>query len=556
MHHVPGLGWAKPQFQLGERTLCIPMSLHAAARGKIVNLMVQRGATSGVILLCGGRAKEAYDTDHEILFRQDSWFNYVFGVTEADCYGAIDIGTGKATLFIPRLPAEYQVIMGSIHPPERFEQLYGVDEVTFCDSFFDWLKANHDDKCLYLLDGQNTDSKMFPSSINFKEEKDWRPEVTAIELPENSMPISVFRSLMSIYGKERVNMTELFRVCCDARVTKSAYEKQVMWYASHVSSRAHVEVMRSIKANQMEYELEARFLYEVYKNGGCRKAAYTCICGTGVNSAVLHYGHAGAPNDRKLLHGDMALLDMGGEYHGYASDITCSYPVDGKFTEKQKGIYTGVLNAQAAVFAMFKDGVSYSDCHLAAEKEILKQLINVGIIVGGSSTDDAFLAELARIRLGAVFFPHGLGHMIGCDTHDVAGYAEGHPARSIEPGLKNLRTARILQAGMILTVEPGCYFIPYLITQALQSDVHAKYLNKEILESYLDFGGIRLEDVVSCSPDGADCDNLTTCPRLIEEVESVMSGGQWPPAADKAPHLFRKWGTLGEGGKAMKEITL
>lgn len=498
-------------------------------------------------MLCGGRSKEAYDTDHEILFRQDSWFNYVFGVTESECYGAIDIASGRCTLFIPRLPAEYQVIMGSIHPPERFHALYAVDEVLYTDGFFEWLEKNHSDAILHMLEGQNTDSKAFPTSINFKEEKDYRPGCD---------DRTIYQSLVQIYGSERINMDDLFKVMCEARVTKSEYEKQVMWYASHVSSRGHVEVMRSIRPLQMEYELEARFLYEVYKNGGCRKAAYTCICGTGVNSAVLHYGHAGAPNDRQLLDGDMALLDMGGEYHGYASDITCSYPVNGKFTEKQKGIYTGVLNAQIAVLKMFQDGVSYRDCHIAAEKEIVKQLIRVGIIVGGSTDDEAFIDELVRIRLGAIFFPHGLGHMIGCDTHDVAGYAEGTPLRSQEAGLRSLRTARVLKTNMVLTVEPGCYFIPYLLNQALASETQSKYLNKETLQEYFDFGGIRLEDVVCVGAAGSPPDNFTTCPRLIEEVESVMSGGQWPPARDAAPYLHRKWGTLEPGGKCMKEISL
>jgi Xaa-Pro dipeptidase len=488
-----------------------------------------------------------YDSDTELLFRQDSWFNYVFGVTESDCYGALDIATGRSTIFIPRLPSEYQVIMGSIHPPERFEQLYGVDAVSYTDCLFSWLEEHHSDACLYLLEGQNTDSKTIPTSINFKEENDYRPE---------KKHQKIYASLVEIYGSERVNMKDFFHVCCTARVTKSEYEKQLMWYTAHVASRAHVAVMRSIAPHQMEYELEAKFLYEIYKHGGCRRAAYICICGTGTNSAVLHYGHAGAPNDRQLLPGDMALLDMGGEYHGYVSDITCSYPVDGKFTEKQKAVYQGVLNAQIKVLTMFKVGVSYRDCHLAAEREILKQLIRIGIVVGGSVDDDQFLDELARVRLGATFFPHGLGHMIGCDTHDVAGYAEGTIPRSPEPGLVKLRTARYLEAGMILTVEPGCYFIPYLVDLALASDVLSKYLDRDVLNEYRNFGGIRLEDVVSVSPEGSPPDNLTTCPRLVEEVESVMSGGPWPPAVDAAPYLHRKWGELEVGGRAMKEIKL
>ena len=116
---------------------------------------------------------------------------------------------------------------------------------------------------------------------------------------------SVYDTLCEVY-KDGVDMKILFPALTTARVTKSAYEQEVMWYASITSSNAHVEVMRSVIPNQMEYEMEATFLYHVYKNGGCRKAAYTCICGTGANSAVLHYGHAGAPNARQFGAGDIA----------------------------------------------------------------------------------------------------------------------------------------------------------------------------------------------------------------------------------------------------------
>jgi Xaa-Pro dipeptidase len=116
----------------------------------------------------------------------------------------------------------------------------------------------------------------------------------------------------------------LHHILSTARVTKSEAELAVMWYVAHVASNAHVNVMRSVAPNMFEFELEARFLYEIYKNGGCRRAAYISICACGPNSAVLHYGHAAAPNDRPLLGTDMALLDMGADYHGYVSDITCS----------------------------------------------------------------------------------------------------------------------------------------------------------------------------------------------------------------------------------------
>ena len=122
---------------------------------------------------------------------------------------------------------------------------------------------------------------------------------------------------------------------------------------------------------------------------------------------MLHYGHAGAPNARRLESGDLALLDMGAEYHCYCSDITCTMPVDGAFTPAQKIVYEGVLEAQRAVYKIMKPGCSWTDCHLAAEREILKSLVTLGVLRGD-------LDAMVAAELGGVFLPCGLGHFIGC----------------------------------------------------------------------------------------------------------------------------------------------
>lgn len=136
---------------------------------------------------------------------------------------------------------------------------------------------------------------------------------------------------------------------------------------------------------------------------------YTPICGCGPNSAILHYGHAGEPNMRKSDASDMALFDMGAEYFGYGSDVTCSFPVNGSFSELQGPIYETVLTAQIAVYDMIKPGVSWVDCHKAAEVAILAGLEKLGIVERNGKS----LEELVELRLGAVFMPHGLGHFIG-----------------------------------------------------------------------------------------------------------------------------------------------
>lgn len=128
-----------------------------------------------------------------------------------------------------------------------------------------------------------------------------------------------------------MNSSIFFLLC--SRVIKSEAEQKVLKYVCKVSSDAHKKVMKFVKPGVTEFQAESEFLHHSYSVGGCRHVSYTCICGTGDNSAILHYGHAGAPNDDVLKDGDMCLFDMGANYGGYASDITCSFPANGKFTE-------------------------------------------------------------------------------------------------------------------------------------------------------------------------------------------------------------------------------
>ena len=135
--------------------------------------------------------------------------------------------------------------------------------------------------------------------------------------------------------------------------------------------------------------------------------------------------------------------------------------------------------------------------------------------------------------------PHGLGHLIGLDTHDVGGYLGGTPPRSQRPGLSKLRTARLVEAGMVLTVEPGCYFIDLLLDRALANPAQAKFIVASRLADFRGTGGVRLEDDVLVTEDGVD--NLTLCPRTVGEIEGVLAGGVWPPTTDAAPELCRRW---------------
>lgn len=212
----------------------------------------------------------------------------------------------------------------------------------------------------------------------------------------------------------------------------------------------------------------------------------------------------------------MCLFDMGGEYYCYTSDITCSFPVNGKFTPKQIGIYNAVYKASRAVLNSCKPGVSWVDMHLLAERIILEELVKLGVLTGD-------IDEMLKMRICAIFMPHGLGHFLGLDTHDVGGYPEGHERRT-ENGLKSLRTVRTLQPSMVLTIEPGLYFIQAVIEEALNDPAQSCFFVREVVEGYYGFGGVRIEDDVVITETG--CELLTDVPRTVEEIEKHMALGQ------------------------------
>uniref|UniRef100_A0A0E0G3P6 Xaa-Pro dipeptidase n=1 Tax=Oryza nivara TaxID=4536 RepID=A0A0E0G3P6_ORYNI len=443
----------------------VPMELHAGNRDRLVaalraHLSASGRPLRGLVLLQGGEEQTRYCTDHLELFRQESYFAYLFGVREPGFYGAIDIASGQSILFSPRLPADYAVWMGEIKPLSYFKDRYKVDMVFYVDEITQVLQdrfSDHGKPLLFVLYGKNTDSGNYSKPASFE-------------------------------GMEKFDsdLSTLHPILTECRVIKSDMELALIQYANDVSSEAHIEVMRRARPGMKEYQLESIFLHHVYMYGGCRHCSYTCICATGENSSVLHYGHAAAPNDR----------------------------INGKFNNNQTIVYNAVLKAHNAVIAHMRPGVNWLDMHKLAEQTILESLRNERILHGD-------VTDMMAQRLGAVFMPHGLGHLLGIDTHDPGGYPEGLE-RPKEPGLSSLRTIRELKEGMVITVEPGCYFIDALLIPARDDPVYSKFFNWEEIEKYKSFGGVRIESDVYVTAHG--CKNLTNCPRETWEIEAVMAG--------------------------------
>jgi len=534
---------------MGLQTYRVSLDLYATNREKLLSVLRPHLLASNtnlagkVVYLEGGVSETRHATDHEPIFRQESYFHYLFGVREPDVCGCLEVDTGKVTLFIPKLPEDYATFMGRIKSCEEVRDEYGVDEVLYVEEVVEYLSKIVERAAGAEINEAEDEKKEGSSHECTDDSKD----VSCVATSNSSAQILLLSGPNSDSGKTSAAPTLpksleiyadstdfLHNLLAECRVVKSPHELQLMRHVTELTSLAHVYTMSRTRPGMMEYQSESLFRHYSYYSFGARHLGYTAICGCGPNGAVLHYGHAGAPNERQLQDGDMCLFDMGAEYCCYGSDVTCSFPANGKFTDRQRRVYCGVLNAQISVYNMLKPGVSYVDCHKAAEKEILRALVDLNIVLIG----DKSLDELVEMRLGAIFMPHGLGHLIGIDTHDVGGYNPGCPDRIMQPGLKSLRMARTMIEGMVLTVEPGCYFIDHLMDGAIAdgSDFQ-QYINADIMNEFRGFGGVRLEDVVTITADG--CQNYTICPRTVEEVEHVCSGGKWPPTKDNAPELRR-----------------
>lgn len=481
----------EPAFCRGEHTLRVPAELFTENRKRLAERLraTNKVPAGAYVLLQGGESETRHCSDHEPIFRQESYFHWAFGVEEPDFYGAIEVDTGRGILFPPKLPDAYAVWMGKLLDVKDFQVRYGADEAFWAE---DLAKVFKEKKASLLLTlrGLNTDSGNYCREAAFDGISEFKVD-NAILHPEIS----------------------------ECRVFKTDLELEVMRFSNKISSDAHKEVMQCVRPGMYEYQMESIFKHYCQFNGGVRLMAYTCICGSGDNGSVLHYGHAGAPNSKQVQDGDMCLLDMGGEYYCYASDITCSYPANGKFTDKQRGIYEAVYKSSRAVMKALKPGVSWVDMHLLADRVHLEELKKLGLLKGD-------VEEMMKVRLGAVFMPHGLGHFMGIDTHDVGGYPEG-VERSDKPGLKSLRTAREVKPRMVLTIEPGVYFIDVLLDAALRDPQQSQFMCREVIDQYRGFGGVRIEDDIAVTDDGMEL--LTCVPRTVEEIEAWMAEGRQRP---------------------------
>ena len=276
-------------------------------------------------------------------------------------------------------------------------------------------------------------------------------------------------------------LIDVGQIVHEMRLIKSASEIKLMRHAARIAAKAHVRAMQTCQIGMNEYELEAELLSTFIRHGA-RAPAYTSIVGSGANSCILHYN----VNNKIIRDGDLVLIDAGAEYQNYASDITRTFPANGRFTKEQRAVYEVVLATQLAVIKIIKPGLLWDKMHETAVKVLTEGLADIGLLRG--KTKD-LIAKQACLP----FFMHRTGHWLGLDVHDVGSYAVNGKWRKLE-------------AGMVLTVEPGIYISANL------KNVASRWHNI----------GVRIEDDVLVTAKA--CEVLSKhVPKTVAELEALMA---------------------------------
>ncbi len=313
---------------------------------------------------------------------------------------------------------------------------------------------------------------------------------------------------------------DLIRAVVAQRSTKSDEEVAEIEKALDVTREMYLAAMKSARPGVTESQLIGE-LEGIALARGCLTAFPTILTLNGHVFHNLDHSHA-------LEKGGLLVIDAGASTPmGYAADITRTIPAGGKLTPKQRGIYEIVLAGQTHALGMIRPGVKYKDIHLAAAWVMAQGLKDLGLMMG--EVDDAVEAGAH-----ALFFPHGLGHMLGLDVHDMEGLGENFVGydetveRSDQFGLAYLRLARRLEPGFVLTCEPGLYFIPALIDRWRKEARFADFIDYDKVETYRDFTGIRVEDDILVTPQGSRVLGKPI-PKTVKDVEKIMAGGKSRP---------------------------
>lgn len=446
---------------------------------------LKKDLKSGLLLFLGNNEVGMNYAGNTYHFRQDSNFLYFFGIDKPGLAAVIDIDNGREILFGDELSMEDIVWTGPMPSLKTLAAQVGIREVLPSRRLVSFIKkAKKSGQPVHFLPPYRHDNML------------WLKDTLNIPVP-----------------KQKSAASEAFiRAVVAQRAHKTAEEIAEMERAVNITGAMHVAAMKAAAEGKVEAELAG--LVEGMAVAGGGHLSYPVILS--VNGQILHNHYHG----NTLRKGQLVLGDFGAEtaMH-YAGDITRTFPVANRFTTKQREIYEIVLDAEVSAIAALKPGVTYQSVHLAAARRMAGGLKALGLMQGD-------LDEAVEQGAHALFFPHGLGHMIGLDVHDMEDLGENYVGysdavrRSTQFGTAYLRLARELEPGFVLTVEPGIYFIPELIDQWRRKKKFTEFINYAALKKYRDFGGIRIEDNVLITGTGHRILG-EPIPKTVEEVERL-----------------------------------
>lgn len=401
--------------------------------------------------------------DSHYRFRQNAHFYYLTGFEEPEAVLIVFSDKDKGNLlFNRRKDPEREIWDGPRLGQEQAPLKLGVERAFPIEDF-----AKESLEFLQGCDNIYYAMGMFP---------EWEARIQQV--------MTKLKGLIRKGIKAPSRFVDLEPLLSELRLIKSPAEQAVMRKAAHISAHAHIRAMQRCRHLDNEYQLEAELLYGFSKHG-CRSVAYNPIVGSGANACVLHY----EANNQALQSGDLVLIDAGGEYANYAADITRTFPVTGTFSDAQRQIYQLVLQSQQAGIACIAPGVAWNVIQDTIVHVLCEGLCGLGILSGSVEEN----IEAANYR---AFYMHNSGHWLGIDVHDCGAY-------------KKDGNWRPLEAGMVLTVEPGLYFSP----------------NDSSIDACWRGIGVRIEDDILVTPNGYE--NLTAAvPVAIDEIEALMRDEQ------------------------------
>lgn len=427
-------------------------------RPQLEEFMRRMEPKSVAIIPSAREATRSNDTQYR--FRQDSDFYYLTGFEEPDSIAIIAPGREqKYTLFVRPRDPEQEIWVGRRAGVEGAKSEFGADESFPIGEFETKL---HD-----ILDGNE---KLYYRLGAYPDLDNTIIRQIAQMRAVNRRPVHPPRTII-----------DPGTIVHEMRVLKSSEEIELMQRAADIAAEAHVEAMKTARPGMKEYELEA-LIEQIFRRKGAAGPSYNSIVGAGANATVLHYIN----NDGELRDGELLLIDAGAEYKGYASDITRTFPINGRFSKAQREIYDLVLKTQVACVEMVRPGVTHDELKAHSVEMLTEGMVELGLLKGKP-------ADLIKEEKYKQFYMHGLGHLLGIDVHDVGVYYYDKESRALEPGV-------------VMTIEPGIYVAPD---------------TKDIPEQYLGIG-VRIEDDVLCTSNGPRV--LTTkVPKDADEIEALMA---------------------------------